>query len=83
MRQRKIKSEQKNYSIFRTNFPLMYRTLCEALVSGATVKLEQDGRNHENALKSWADIIQTLLMLVEIVKVLSSRINLSSLLKVR
>ncbi|KAL0275666.1 UNVERIFIED_CONTAM: hypothetical protein PYX00_003456 [Menopon gallinae] len=68
-------------TVNKANFPLMYRSLCEALVSGATEKLNQDRGNHESSLKTWSDIIQTLLMLVEIVKMLSSRINLSALLK--
>lgn len=72
----------KHFFFTRSNFPLLYRSLCETLVSAASEELSKVQDDHEECLKTWSQIIETMQLLVAIVKLQSSRINLCALLKV-
>lgn len=70
------------FSLFsRNNFPLLYRAMCQALVSASTEELAKN-KNDESRLQIWNTIVEAMMTLVEIVKIHTSRINLAALLKV-
>ncbi|KAK6628104.1 hypothetical protein RUM44_010586 [Polyplax serrata] len=67
-------------SLSRNNFPLLYRAMCQALVSASTEELAKN-KNDESRLQIWNTIVEAMMTLVEIVKIHTSRINLAALLK--
>jgi len=61
--------------------PLLYRALCEALVTASSEELEKHKDNDEESIGIWITVTQTLLLFKSVAEVHTSRTNLAALLK--
>lgn len=60
----------------------MYRAICEALVTAAADELSRKKDDDAVCIAVWGTVTHTLIQMVEVAKVHTSRTNLTALLKV-